>query len=105
MLYTIDELKGLIEPIAKKYQISTIYLFGSYARGDADENSDVDILIKREGSIIKGLIMGTLYEELSEIIGKEIDLITEEAISQHDFKNTSPWLYENIFAERIKLYG
>ncbi|MDR3294725.1 MAG: nucleotidyltransferase domain-containing protein [Clostridiales Family XIII bacterium] len=34
-------------PIAIKYQLPTVYLFGSYARGEATDDSDVDILIDR----------------------------------------------------------
>lgn len=34
MVYTIDEIKAKIEPIAKQYNVSKVYLFGSYARGE-----------------------------------------------------------------------
>ena len=105
MVYTIDELSRIIIPIAQKYKISTVYIFGSYARGDATDDSDVDIMIKREGSMIKGLLMGALYEELREGIGKGLDLITEESLEQHDYKNIRSWFYENTINERIKVYG
>lgn len=45
MVYTIDEIKAKIIPIAKQYNLSNVFLFGSYARGEEDENSDVDILL------------------------------------------------------------
>ena len=45
MIYSLGELKRIIEPIASKYDISLVYLFGSYARGEATDSSDVDILI------------------------------------------------------------
>ena len=35
--YTIDEIKNIVTPIAEKYQIAQVYLFGSFARGDFDE--------------------------------------------------------------------
>ncbi len=41
MSYTIDEIKNKTIPIAKAYGISRMSLFGSYARGEAKENSDV----------------------------------------------------------------
>ena len=34
--YTIDEIKNIVPPIAEKYQIAQVYLFGSFARGDFD---------------------------------------------------------------------
>ena len=51
--YTIEDLKTIIGPIARKYGVKGIYLFGPYARGDANENSDVDLRIDK-GSL-KGL--------------------------------------------------
>ena len=45
MIYTIDKIKDVVKPIAKKYGVESIYLFGSYARGEADENSDLDFLV------------------------------------------------------------
>ena len=44
--YTIDEIKNIVTPIAEKYQIAQVYLFGSFARGDFDEQSDIDICIE-----------------------------------------------------------
>ena len=40
MIYTIEEIRRIITPIAKKYRLPAVYLFGSYARGDATETSD-----------------------------------------------------------------
>jgi predicted nucleotidyltransferase len=104
MVYTIDELKEKITPIAKKYDIPVVYLFGSYARGDADANSDVDVLFKREGSKIRGFIMGALYEDLADSIGKNVDLLTLESLEQHDTKNTIPHFYHAVLNERVKIY-
>lgn len=46
MCYTIEEIKDKIIPIAKKHGISRMCLFGSYARGEANDDSDVEILKK-----------------------------------------------------------
>ena len=40
MTYTIEEIKDKVTPIAQKYGVKRISLFGSYARGEATENSD-----------------------------------------------------------------
>ncbi len=47
-VYTIEEIKKLIYEIFKKYGIEKAYIFGSYARGEAKQDSDVDIMIKKE---------------------------------------------------------
>lgn len=46
MCYTIEEIKDKTIPIAKKHGISRMCLFGSYARGEANDDSDVEILKK-----------------------------------------------------------
>ena len=43
MVYSIEEIRQRIEPVAKKYGVSMIWLFGSYARGEATEKSDIDL--------------------------------------------------------------
>lgn len=42
MIYTIEEITERVRPVAEKYGLRSVYLFGSYARGDATEESDVD---------------------------------------------------------------
>ena len=51
MIYTVDEIKQRVEPVAKKYDIEKVYLFGSYARGDATEESDIDLRIDGDQKI------------------------------------------------------
>ena len=42
-IYTIDEIAGKVRPIAEAYCIDKIYLFGSYARGEANKDSNIDL--------------------------------------------------------------
>ncbi|MBR1805506.1 MAG: nucleotidyltransferase domain-containing protein [Selenomonadaceae bacterium] len=44
MIYTIDEIRRNVTPIAKKYGVKKLSLFGSYARGETDDKSDVDLI-------------------------------------------------------------
>lgn len=44
-IFTIKDIENLVQPIAEKYKVQAIYLFGSYARGEADESSDLDFLV------------------------------------------------------------
>ena len=55
MIYSIEQIKERIEPVALKYGLPAVYLFGSNAKGEATEDSDVDILIDRTGTALRGL--------------------------------------------------
>ena len=101
MVYTIEELTQKITPIARKYDIPAVYVFGSYARGDAADNSDVDVLFQRNGSTIVGMFdMGALYNDLDECLGKTLDLVTTETLEQDCTKERTPWFVENLLKER-----
>ncbi len=104
MIYTLDELKQRIKPVAEKYGIRAVYLFGSYARNEATEQSDVDLMIDRSNSKIRGMFeMGGLYMDLCASIQKEVDLITLQTLEQSSTKKHSPHFVENVQAERIRL--
>ena len=77
-MLTIEEIRSKIRPVCKKYEIKTAYLFGSYARNDATEKSDVDIRIDDGGSKkLRGLIqVSGMQIELEDALGKKVDLIT-----------------------------
>ena len=73
--YSIEELKEIIVPIAEKYHISKVYLFGSFARGDYNEQSDVDLRIEK--GELKGMFaLCGLYTELEEALQMKVDVLT-----------------------------
>ena len=82
MVYTTDQIRAIATPIAAAYGIKSMSLFGSYARGEATEDSDVDILIER-GAIRTAFQMGGLYADLAEGLGKELDLVTLDGADQN----------------------
>ena len=84
MLYTINEIKNILIPIAKKQGISSISLFGSYAKGNATSNSDIDFIIEK-GDLI-GINYFSLLKDLENAFDCKIDLITSE-FSNKDFIN------------------
>ncbi len=75
MVLTVDQIRMITVPIAASYGVKRLSLFGSYARGEATENSDVDMLVDR-GSMAGGWTMGGLYADLCDALGKELDLVT-----------------------------
>lgn len=48
MIYTAEEIRRGITPVAVRYRLKAVYLFGSYARGEATDESDIDLLIDTE---------------------------------------------------------
>ena len=77
MVYTMDEIKQIISPVAEKYHLRAVYLFGSYAKGTATESSDIDLLIDTTGTSIKSLLqLSTVYCDLEEALGKKVDVLT-----------------------------
>ena len=83
-IYTIDEIKEILSPIAASHGIKKVFLFGSYARGDAPAESDIDIRIDAP-SIETLFQMGALYADLEDAFGKSFDLITNTSLKyNHD---------------------
>ena len=71
---TIKEIKTRIKPIIEKHQIKDVYLFGSYSRGEAKPNSDVDIYCS-SGDIKTLYDEVSFVEELKEVLNKEVDVV------------------------------
>jgi hypothetical protein len=94
-MYTIEKIREKVIPIAKKYGVKKISLFGSYARGEADEQSDIDFLYT------KGKILGLKYfgfiNDLEDEFKCHVDLVSDK-ISDKEFltaiKNDEVILYE-----------
>lgn len=105
MILSIEQIKNLIEPIAKKYRLRAVYVFGSYARGEATPNSDIDLLIDRECSYINSLIdIGNLYNELCEKLKKEVDIVTTQTLNQQSTQERMSIFITNLNKEKIKIY-
>lgn len=77
-MLTINEIRKRITPICQRYMIQSAYLFGSYARGDANERSDIDIRIEKGNhSKLIGLFSVSGFRlELIDALGKDVDLMT-----------------------------
>ena len=85
MIYSIDEIREMIIPIAKEHGVKSISLFGSYARGEADENSDVDFYIDK-GEITDLFKYFELIEDLESKLKCHVDVITT-GIQDKNFLN------------------
>ena len=91
---TLGRIKSLILPVLTRHNIKNCYLFGSYARGEARENSDIDLLVDTD---ITGLDFFKLIEEIRTTLNKKIDLLRLK-----DLSSDNPIILE-ILKEGIKL--
>lgn len=72
---TIKQIKERIRPVMKKHNINDVYLFGSYARGEANNSSDVDIYCSR-GDIRSLFDEVGFVKELENALNKKVDVVT-----------------------------
>ena len=94
-IYSLEEIKSIAAPIAKQYGVDAMYLFGSYARGEATETSDLDFRIER-GRIRSLYTLSAMQQDLSAAFCKDIDLITSQ--------NLDPTFAFSLSHEEIPIY-
>lgn len=105
MIYTQDQIRQMIAPIAEKYHLNAVFLFGSYARGDATESSDVDLLVDTTGTSLKSLLSpGALYCDLEAALGKPIDLVTVSTLEQKAQMPSEAQFRETVIREMVNIY-
>jgi predicted nucleotidyltransferase len=71
----------------KTQPVLKAWLFGSFARGEQKDESDVDILVVLDHSQIIGMKFFGMYEDLKELLGRDVDLVTEDSLA--DFARQS----------------
>jgi len=103
MVYTVDEIRKMIKPIAIEYELPAVYLFGCYARGIATEESEINLFIESTGSKVNGLVFSDFYEKLTDIFGN-IDVLTTHALAQYSDNKMIQKLKKGIMKESILIY-
>ena len=83
---SIKQIKDIIQPIMIRYGIKDIYLFGSYARGEANNKSDVDIYCEK-GNIKSLIDQGMMEDELEEALNKKVDVIFDTSVKDEFFES------------------
>lgn len=104
--YTIEEITRRVTPVAQKYGLPAVYLFGSYARGDASADSDIDLLVDISGTGIDSLLkLGGLYSALEEALGAAIDLVTMNSLEEPTDRRSQQHFREAVRRERKMIYA
>src|SRR3989344_6048041 len=88
----VAKLKEDIFVILKDKKVKRAGLFGSYARGEQKKDSDVDILIEFDGSLLD---LVRVEREIKKKLKKKVDLIT--------YNGLSPYLKERILNEEVRI--
>lgn len=95
-ILTVEKIKEICTEIFSSYNVDYCYLFGSYAKGKATENSDIDLLVCTE---ITGIAFYDLVEILREKLNKKVDILNLQQL------NENLDLVNEILKDGIKIYG
>ncbi|HIH69782.1 nucleotidyltransferase domain-containing protein [Methermicoccus shengliensis] len=96
----LEEFKKEIEKLYGD-KLKEIMLYGSYARGDATEDSDIDLLIVLEGKVTHGKEIDRMIDIITEINLKYGVLISVYPVSEEDYKKVNSPLLINVRREGI----
>ena len=84
-IYTIEEIRDIVREVALQYGVERVVLFGSYARGEARPDSDIDLLIDK--GRIRGLFqLSGFHLDLEEKLNIRVDILTVESSSDKFLK-------------------
>ena len=95
-ILTVDDIREICSTVFSEYTVEFCYLFGSYAKGKANESSDVDLLISTKTT---GLRYYELAERLRESLHKKVDLLEMKQLLNNED------LLREVLKEGIRIYG
>ena len=104
-MLNINEIKTKTESVAKAYNLNKVILFGSYARNEANEKSDVDLLVDLTGANDDMLrwYMADLFTDFKKAFNTDVDILTTDGLDNNtrvakllkrDIENEGLLIYE-----------
>ena len=78
--YTIEKIKAVVAPVAREYGVKRISVFGSYARGEATNQSDIDFHLIDTGVPWGYFKLCGFRQDLEDRLGISVDVLTRGAI-------------------------
>lgn len=95
-IYSIEDIRDIVSDIAQQYGVERVWLFGSYARGEARPDSDIDLRIDK--GRIRGLFqLSGFHLDIEEKLNARVDVLTTESLDEKFLRRIS--------GEEIVLYG
>ncbi len=102
-IYSLDTIRERVIPIAKQYNLDRVTLFGSYARGEATTESDIDLMISYH-ALVGAFALGGVYADMKEVLAKPVDIVCEPALTADYANEWDLKLLANIKKEGVLLY-
>ena len=96
-IITLGEIKNLIIPIIKKYPVKSLIIYGSHARNEATDESDIDLIVDSNDELL-GWGLCSLLGDLSEVLTVPFHCYEKSMIVN------SGSLYNSIIKDGILLY-
>lgn len=97
MATDIENLSKLISPIAAKYGVERVYLFGSRVRGDCSDDSDYDLSID-QGSLVRLRDFLNFIDELESVLNCKVDVVCRDDVGKSGF-------YQSMVSSEVLIYG
>ncbi len=94
-LLTVETIKQALSPLFYKYGVRKAAIFGSVARGEATESSDIDLLVEFEENRSLLDLIG-LKQDAEELLGVEVDVVT--------YNSLHPLLEDQILTSQVVIY-
>lgn len=94
-ILSIEKIKDSCSTVFSHYKVDYVFLFGSYSKGEAQDDSDIDLFVSTD---VSGIKFYGMVEELRQVLHKKIDMITLESLEN----NTE--LINEILKDGIKIY-
>ena len=95
---TLDELRKAAQPACREFGVSRLDVYGSTARGSANDSSDVDLLVEfNDPSRSPAKRFFGLLHHLEDALGCEVDLLTVNGLR-------NPYFKRRVLEERVPIY-
>lgn len=99
-IYTIEEIKAILEEVLKNSPVYSVILFGLYAKEIADENSDIDLIIDTKETLM-GFKLFSLITKIENTFNKKVDAFEKSEIIENskideEIKRTGIVVYKNV---------
>lgn len=102
---TMDKISDAAQKVAEKYRLTKVSLFGSYARGEASQNSDVDLVVEMSKPL--GFARGGVFNDFESMLGRDVDVVFGRdrlyPFVRESFDNESVVVYERSARKRCAI--
>ena len=95
MNMSLDEVRRQVLPVLERHDVVRAAIFGSFARGDIEKDSDIDFVVELPGN--KSLLdLVSLQLDLQEMLGREVDVLT--------YRSLHPRIRDRILQEQVVIH-